>query len=376
MCRLIAVTCDEFISPVSVLNGLNTMKEGYDGSGVGMLLKDLGGPFAAMKDSPILSGIFSSSGIKKLDQFMLNVGFTTKYKITFKLKSAPPPGVPKRDLYLIRAYDYPESWNRFSSDEVQDSLMMIRLQLKKMGERENDMIVFTFWPDTITIKENGDPLRIAEYLNLDREEFRARIILAQGRQHTARGTDLYACHPFFLQGFASMANGENTSLASNRAYLASRGFAGYNGSRSDSEIFTHILHYTVKKLGFGVEALKHIITPLYRDQLDGHPDGTLLTHLKHSCRQLIVDGPNCVVGCLPDNTMFMVHDRKKRRPGIVGGKAGIFAFASEVSGLDAVIPDRDHGRDYQPMHSETAIVRPGRQEITVRCQTESLAIPN
>ena len=132
MCRLIAVTCDEFISPVSVLNGLNTMKEGYDGSGVGMLLKDLGGPFAVMKDSPILSGIFSSSGIKKLDQFMLNVGFTTKYKISFKLNSTPPPGVPKRDLYLIRAYDYPESWRRFSTDEVQDSLMMIRLQLKTL----------------------------------------------------------------------------------------------------------------------------------------------------------------------------------------------------------------------------------------------------
>jgi len=364
------------MSPVNVLNGLNTMKEGYDGSGMGILLKDLGGPFATMKDSPILSGIFSSAGIKKLDQFMLNVGFTTKYKITFKMNAMPPAGVPKRDHYLVRAYDYPESWRRFTDKELNDNLMMIRLQLKKMGEKEKDMIIFSFWPDTVLIKEIGDPINIANYLDLGREELKAKVIMAQGRQNTNHEIDLYACHPFFLQGFATMTNGENTAFASNRAYLSSRGFSGYNGYCSDSEIFTHTLHYTVKKLGFDIEAFKHIITPLQQEMLDGHPDNQLLTHLKQSCRQLIVDGPNCVVGCLPDNTLFMVHDRKKLRPGIAGGKPGIFAFSSEVSGLDAVIPDRDRTNDYQPMHRETAIIRPDRKKLMISCQTDALKIPN
>ncbi len=58
------------------------------------------------------------------------------------------------------------------------------------------MMVFSFWPDTIMIKEIGDPLLLAQYLGLDRKELKARIIMAQGRQNTNYAIDLYACHPF------------------------------------------------------------------------------------------------------------------------------------------------------------------------------------
>ena len=34
----------------------------------------------------------------------------------------------------------------------------------------------------------------------------------------------------------------------------------------------------------------------------------------------------------------MVQDRKKLRPGVVGGKPGLYAFSSEICGLDAAIP--------------------------------------
>ena len=71
---------------------------------------------------------------------------------------------------------------------------------------------------------------------------------------------------------------------------------------------------------------------------------------------LIIDGPNCVIGCLPDQTLFMVQDRKKLRPGVVGGRPGLYAFSSEICGLDAAIPDRDKSQDFQPMHLDTAIV--------------------
>jgi hypothetical protein len=57
-----------------------------------------------------------------------------------------------------------------------------------------------------------------------------------------------------------------------------------------------------------------------------HPNATLLKQLKQSCRRLIIDGPNCVIGCLPDHSLFMVQDRKKLRPGVVGGKPGQWAF--------------------------------------------------
>jgi glutamate synthase domain-containing protein 1 len=360
------------MSPIEAIRGLSAMREGYDGSGVGLLLRDLGGPFEQMKSAPILSGIFSNPGLKRLDKFMLHKGFTTKYKVTFRLAAQPPRGVPKRDVYLVRAYEAPAEYEPLEADQRGSKYMQVRLALKKMGQERNDMMVFSFWPDTILIKEIGDPLVLADYLGLDRKTLKARVILAQGRQNTNYAIDLYACHPFFLQGYATMTNGENTAFVPNREFLTSRGFDGYNGYQSDSEVFTHILHYTMMQLGLDLGAYKHVMTPLDNTQLDSHPDKAFLTHLKHACRPLIIDGPNCVVGCLPDNTLIMAQDSKKLRPGVVGGRPGKFGFASEVCGLDAVLPERDQRRDFQPMHLDTVAVGPARNRIDVFNQRDPL----
>ena len=376
MCRLFAISSNDHLSPVSALKGLHVMKEGYDGSGVGLFLRDLGGSFAAFKGSPILSGIFSSKGLKRLDQYMLNEGFVTKYKITFKRSKNRPSGVPNRDVYLVRAYDYPSEWEELDAPDIEDRLMRVRLHLKQMGGDDGDMIVYSFWPDTVFIKETGDPMEIADYLNLGVSELMAKVIMAQGRQNTNYDIDLYACHPFFLQGFSTMTNGENTAFLPNRDFLCSRGFPGYNGYLSDSEVFTHILHYTLKTLGLSIEAFKHVITPLDDGHIDAHPNGLFLKHLKYSCRNMIIDGPNCVMGCLPDNTMFMVQDKKKLRPGVVGGRPGTYAFSSEVCGLDAVIPDREKSQDFQPMSFDTVVVPPERESIQVFSQNDELALMN
>ncbi len=376
MCRLFAITSEDPLSPMVAIEAMDVMREGHDGSGVGLFLRDLGGPFEDMKEAPILSGIFSEKGLKRLDRFMIDIGFMTQYKISIKVPQTPPPGVPKRDIYLIRAYEYPKEWDDLSFEQIEARLLNIRLQLRTMGEERGDMIVFSFWPDVIMIKEIGDPLTVANHLRLDRKELRARVIMAQGRQNTNYAINLYACHPFFVQGYASMTNGENTAFIPIKEYLSSRGFEGYTGYQSDSEVFTHILHYTIKKLGFGPEAYKHIITPLKDEDIVDHPNGPLLKNLKHSCRRLIIDGPNCVIGCLPDHSLFMVQDRKKLRPGVVGGHPGRYAFSSEICGLDAVIPDRDKSKDFQPMHLDTAIVGPDRQEVNICSQKDPLPLPH
>ncbi|MBF0209493.1 MAG: glutamate synthase [Desulfamplus sp.] len=375
MCRLFALTSKDPLSPMEAIKALDVMKEGHDGSGVGILLRDLGGPFEEMKDAPILSGIFSEEGIRRLDFFMMEQGFMTKYKMSIKVPKTKMEGVPKRGLYLLRAYEYPESWDNLDQDELATRLMMTRLKIREMGEEKDDMIVFSFWPDTIMIKELGDPLEIARYLGLDRKELKARTIMVQGRQNTNYAINLYACHPFFIKGYSTMTNGENTAFIPIKDFLLSRGFPGYTGYQSDSEVFTHILHYTMSGLGLGLDAYKHVITPLQDKGVNEHPDSLFLSHLKKSCRQLIIDGPNCVIGTLPDNTMFMAQDRKKLRPGVVGGRDGMFAFSSEICGLDAVIPDRDKSKDIQPMHLDTAIVGPDRQEIKICRQTEPLNLP-
>ncbi len=45
MCRLFALSSRDPVSPMRAIEALNVMKEGHDGSGVGLFLHDLGGPF-------------------------------------------------------------------------------------------------------------------------------------------------------------------------------------------------------------------------------------------------------------------------------------------------------------------------------------------
>jgi len=170
-----------------------------------------------------------------------------------------------------------------------------------------------------------------------------------------------------------MTNGENTAFVPIREYLMSRKEPGYVGYQSDSEVFTHILHYATKKLQLDLETYKHIVTPLKDSELANHPNGPWLKMLKQSCRSLIVDGPNCVIGCLPDKTLFMLQDSKKLRPGVVGGHAGMFAFSSEMCGLDAAIPARDKSKDFQPMKYDTVFVGPERKEVGQWSQLDSLS---
>jgi glutamate synthase domain-containing protein 1 len=376
MCRLIAITSKDPLSPLTAVRALEVMKEGHDGSGLGLFLSDLGGEFERFRGGPILSGIFSNSGIKTLDRFMLDMDFMTKYKLSFRPAKAPPAGTPKRDNYLIRVYEYPPDWEELPLKEKEERLKVLGLKLRLMGEADGSMLIFSFWPDVIMIKEIGDPLAVAEYLTIHRRELQARIILAQGRQNTNYAINIYACHPFFLEGIATMTNGENTAFVPIREFLMSRGEEGYCGYQSDSEVFTHILHYTMKKLNLDLSFYKHIITPLADRDLDSHPDGLFLKLLKISCRPLIIDGPNCVIGCLPDKTLFMVQDSKKLRPGIVGGNAGLYAFSSETCGLDAAIPVRDKSRDIQPMRLETVLVGPERKEVVRWSQMDSVTRPH
>ncbi|WP_028574270.1 glutamate synthase [Desulfonatronovibrio hydrogenovorans] len=374
MCRLFSLTSTEPMSPMKAIEALDMMKEGHDGSGIGLFLSDLDGPFSKFKDLPILSGIFTRDGLRRLEEFMSGQGFIPKHMLTLDAKNDPPPGTPRRETYLVQVYEPPASWQYLDQSVQEKKLTGIRLKLRHMGEAEGDMVVFSFWPDVIMIKEVGDPMEIGTYLGLDREEIYARRILAQGRQNTNYGINLYACHPFFIQGVSTMTNGENTAFVPIKEYLSSQGVVGYEGYQSDSEVFTHILHFTLKELGLGIEAYKHVITPLQESDLAAHPDRDFLHKLRQSCRRLIIDGPNCVIGCLPDKTMFMVQDRKKLRPGIVGGRSGLFAFSSEACGLDAVVPDRDKTKDFQPMHLDTVIVSPDCKEVRTCRQTQPLPL--
>ncbi|WP_163338354.1 glutamine amidotransferase family protein [Desulfopila sp. IMCC35008] len=380
MCRLALKTANEPFSPYEVLQAMEAMQEGYDGSGLGLLLRGM--EFEDFKYNPrfpILSGIaHSKKAENRLDEYMDERGYELKYDHRFSLKPEMMETRSRdRYRYFLRAYRMPEGFREKSAiEEREEELLQTRLALRQIGETNgNDLTIFSFYPDVAMIKEVGWPLQIGNALSLWDNQIKSRVCMAQGRQNTNYGINLYACHPFFIQGIATMTNGENTAFVPIRDWLLGTGKPGYIGYHSDSEVFAHILHYTLKELKLPLEAYKHIITPLSSKELDVHPQGDFLKGLRNACKRLIIDGPNAVIGTLPDETCMLVMDQKKLRPATVGGREGAWAIASELCGVDAMVPDRDPANDFQPMREHTVIIPPDRKELSIWSQHDQLQLP-
>ena len=374
MCRLALKTADTPFSPYEVLLGMEAMKEGYDGSGLGLLLRGVSfEDFKYKKDKHvILSGIaHTEKAFNRLNLYMEQSGYEQKYDHEFDV-DASLIEAKDRYQYIVRVYKKPSG---LSEAELEEKLMQTRLFLRKDGEDHgNDLTVFSFWSDVIMIKEVGWPLDIGNALGLNDGLIKARVVMAQGRQNTNYGINLYACHPFFIQGIGTMTNGENTAFVPIKEWLIGKNIPGYAGYQSDSEVFTHILHYVTKKLNLPLEAYKHVICPLKTEELDVHPQGDFLKGLRTACRRLIIDGPNAVIGTLPDETCLLVMDPKKMRPATVGGKPGVWAIASEMCGVEALVPDRDPALDFQPMREHTVIIPPERKELQIWSQFDQFTL--
>ena len=377
MCRLALKTASKPFSPYTVLTAMEAMQEGYDGSGLGLVLRGIKfTDFTYRAQDPILSGIaHTEAAFHRLGAIMQEKGFQLKYDHEFDVDFNKIEA-QDRYKYILRVYKLPASWKSFDEDEVEKQLMLTRLELRKSGEdHDGDLTVFSFWPDVATIKEVGWPLGIGNALHLKDNRIKARLCMAQGRQNTNYGINLYACHPFFIQGIATMTNGENTAYVPIKELLTGMHYPGYIGYQSDSEVFTHILHYVHKRLKLPLETYKHVITPLKTEELNVHPQGEFLKGLRNVCRRMIIDGPNAVIGTLPDETCLLTMDHKKLRPATVGGKPGVWAMASEICGVDAMIPDRDRSLDFQPMREHTVIIPPDRKEMVIWSQFDQFTLP-
>ena len=377
MCRLALKSADTPFSPYEVLTAMEAMQEGYDGSGLGLLLR--GVEFEEFKLKPhhvVLSGIaHTEAAFHRLTDWMGTQGFQIRYVHEFERR---PELIEAKDrfVYLVRVYRMPESWAKLTPEEIDDRLLQIRLAIRKDGEAHGgDITIFSLYRDVVMIKEVGWPLEVGNALGLADGRLKARVVMAQGRQNTNYGINLYACHPFFIQGIATMTNGENTAFVPIKEWLLGKNIPGYIGYHSDSETFTHILHYVTKKLKLPLELYKHVITPLKTEELDVHPNGDFLKGLRTACRRLIIDGPNAVIGTLPDETCLLVMDQKKMRPATVGGRPGAWAIASEMCGVDAMVPDRDPALDFQPMREHSVIIPPERKELIIWSQFDQFTLP-
>ena len=77
--------------------------------------------------------------------------------------------------------------------------MNTRLTLRKLGESDESIFVFSFYPDVITLKEVGDPLQLGEFFGLDKRT-KGKDYFCTGKTKHKLPDISYACHPFFIQG--------------------------------------------------------------------------------------------------------------------------------------------------------------------------------
>jgi glutamine phosphoribosylpyrophosphate amidotransferase len=86
------------------------------------------------------------------------------------------------------------------------------------------------------------------------------------------------------------------------------------------------------------------------------PDAAVLSEIRQACRPLEINGPNTVVFVLPDGRMGIACDAKKLRPMVVGKDDRMVVAASEVCGINRILPDRNSNEDMYPGERELVLV--------------------
>ena len=359
MCRIGFIKSLTPIHPYKALYLMLPQQKGHDNSGFAMVLKDLGGIFKPYKEMPLLSYSATKRGREIVEEFMMEKGFSKK------IFSWEPKTSWKEDydfacmeFYGFEIFNYPEYLRGDSmSKEKEQILLEIRLELRKLLSETNDGYVFSFWPDTLTLKEIGNPNHIGEYFQLWQEDkdIVAKNIMIQYRQNTNYEIVRYAGHPFFIQGYTLCANGENTFYVKNKECQQSM-HKGYLGFESDSQCFLYTLHYVHHELGWPLSYYKHVITPLPFEDIAKRADKQVLYKIRESLMHLEINGPNTIIGLLPDNTAFTCCDSKKLRPVVVGYDEKMVVITSEVTGLNVIMPDRNQEMDIYPGERETVVI--------------------
>lgn len=357
MCRMAAIKSKHPVPPAVVLRMMLAMQEGHDNSGFAMVMQDLGGAFANFKEFPLLSMACTPEGLDLVEEYLEELGFTPKFDYQPDVDDHPDLDFQKMPIYVFRNYRYPENYNNRPWEEKKTLLVNTCLELRKLLSEGDQGYVYSFWPDVLTLKEVGDPRDIGTYFQMWNEGhwLQARVISAQCRQNTNYQIVRYAAHPFFLEGYTLMGNGEDTFYQKNKEFLKGL-HPGYIGFESDTQCFLYTLHYVVEQLGWPLAYYKHVLTPLSFEEMNRHPEAAVLQHIRQSCQHLEINGPNTVVFVLPDNRMGIVADAKKLRPLVVGCQDDLVAVASEVCGINTIIPDRDYTTDVYPGERETVII--------------------
>ncbi|MFO7983735.1 MAG: glutamine amidotransferase family protein [Desulfuromonadales bacterium] len=357
MCRIGAIKSLNYIHPSQALLLMQSQQKGHDNSGFAMVMKDLGGVFEPYKTMPTLSMACTDEGVKIAEDILHATGFHRVMQWVPETNPQPGLDINAMPYYVFETFDYPKHYRDATKKEKEDLLLNMRLELREALEPEEQGFVYSFWPDVVTLKEIGDPRDIGTYFNLwePNDTFTAKVITAQCRQNTNYDIVRYAAHPFFMQGYTILANGENTFYLKNKEFQQKL-HRGYIGFESDSQCFLYTLHYIHHELGWPLQYYKHVVTPLPFEKIERREDKNQLFAIRQSLAHLEINGPNTIIGMLPDSTLFTCCDAKKLRPVVVGRTEETVAISSEVCGINEILPDRNWETDIYPNERETVMI--------------------
>lgn len=357
MCRIGAIKSKNYIHPSKALYLMRSQQEGHDNSGFAMVMQDLGGIFEDYKGLPILSMACTDEGMKIAEDILHEIGFVRVMQWNPQINPSPDLTIEPMPNYVFEVFQYPKSYKYAPDNEKEELLVDTRLAIREALEKNEDGFVYSFWPDVVTLKEIGDPKDIGTYFGLwdEDEDFTAKIITAQCRQNTNYDIVRYAAHPFFLQGYTALANGENTFYEKNKLFQQSL-YKGYIGFESDSQCFLYTLHYINKILKWPLQYYKHTITPLPFDEIEKSEEKEILLRIKASLAHLEINGPNTIISVLPDGTLITCCDSKKLRPVVIGQTDDTVIITSEITGVNEVLSNRNFEEDIYPNEREMVII--------------------
>ena len=358
MCRIGAIKSKKKLHPSYALKLMRSQQEGHDDSGFAFIMQDLGGIFENYKGLPLLSMAATVEGTRLAEDILREIGFTRVMQWSPDIKHQRGLKIEAMPNYMFEVVQYPKSFRHATKEEKEELLIDTSIKIRKVLEESGSGFIYSFWPDTLTLKEIGSPKDIGTYFNLweGNKDLTSSIITAQCRQNTNYDIVRYAAHPFFLEGYTGLVNGENTFYEKNRDYQVNL-YKGYMGFESDSQCLLYTLHYIHKILKWSLRYFKHTITPLSYDEIIKRQDSEILLRIKASLANLEINGPNTFLGVTPDKDLICVCDSKKLRPIVIGRDEDTVIMTSEVEGINDLMPDRNFEEDIYPNEHETVIVR-------------------
>lgn len=358
MCRIGAIKSKNKIHPSMALKLMRSQQEGHDDSGFAFIMQDLGGLFENYKDLPLLSMAATVEGTRITEDILGEIGFSRVMQWSPDINHDKNLKIEAMPNYIFEVVQYPKSYRHATKEEKEELLIDTALKIRRALDETNSGYIYSFWPDVLTLKEIGSPKDIGTYFNLwnGNKDLTSSIITAQCRQNTNYDIVRYAAHPFFLEGYTGLVNGENTFYEKNKHYQQKL-YKGYCGFESDSQCLLYTLHYIHKILKWPIQYFKHVLTPLGCDEIEKREDKEILLRIKAALSHLEINGPNAFFGVTPDKELICVCDNKKLRPIVIGRDENTVIMTSEVVGINDILPNRDRNLDIYPKENELIIIK-------------------